>query len=274
MQGAPRAPAGVHGRAHLPGRAGLPRAAPGLRRPPLASAGDGGAQGARPGARAVEPVPPSRGRAVGRARAEQPRLRAARRDHGAQPHRAGGVQLRRARHREHGGPDAVRHARAEGAVAGAAARRRDPLGVRDDRAGGGQLGRHQHRAADRARRRRVRAERPQVVDLGRDARPLQDPDRDGQDRGGWVRINSVPAAVDDPRPRGHARAPDRAQPAGVRLHRPGGPRRARVRGRARAGLEPDQRGGARLPDRAGTARAGPHPPLHAHASAPPSGRSS
>ncbi len=47
---------------------------------------------------------------------------------------------------------------------------------------GGQLGRHQHRAAHRARRRRLRAERPQVVDLGRDARPLQDPDRDGQDR--------------------------------------------------------------------------------------------
>ena len=33
--------------------------------------------------------------------------------------------------------------------------------------------RHQHRAADRARRRRLRAQRPQVVDLGRDAPQLQ-----------------------------------------------------------------------------------------------------
>ena len=36
---------------------------------------------------------------------------------------------------------------------------------------------------------------------GRDARPLQDHDRDGQDRGGWARIISVPSAVDDPRAR-------------------------------------------------------------------------
>ena len=112
----------------------------------------------------------------------QRRVRAAGRDHGPQPHRARGVQLRGARHRQHGGADPVRHRRAEGAVADAAARRRDPLGVRDDRAGRRQLGRHQHRDADRARRRRVRAQRPQVVDLGRDARALQDHDRDGQDR--------------------------------------------------------------------------------------------
>ena len=49
-------------------------------------------------------------------------------------------------------------------VAEAAARRRDPLRLRDDRAGGRLLRRDQHRDADRARRRRVRDQRPQVVD--------------------------------------------------------------------------------------------------------------
>ena len=40
----------------------------------------------------------------------------------------------------------VRHRRAEEAVAGAAARRGDPLGVRDDRAGRRLVRRHQHRS--------------------------------------------------------------------------------------------------------------------------------
>ena len=49
-------------------------------------------------------------------------------------------------------------------LAGAAARRRDPLRLRDDRAGRRLLGRDQHRDADGARRRRARAQRAQVVD--------------------------------------------------------------------------------------------------------------
>ena len=60
-------------------------------------------------------------------------------------------------------------ARAEGPLADAAARRRDPLGVRDDRARRRELRRDQHRAAHRARRRRLRAQRAQVVDLQRAA---------------------------------------------------------------------------------------------------------
>ncbi len=48
-------------------------------------------------------------------------------------------------HRQHGGADTVRHRRAQGALAQAAAGRGDPVGVRHDRARGGQLGRHQHR---------------------------------------------------------------------------------------------------------------------------------
>ena len=63
-----------------------------------------------------------------------------------------------------------------------AARGRDPLLLCHDRARRGQLGRHQRRARIDSRRRRLRHQRPQVVDLGRGQRPLQDLDRDGQDR--------------------------------------------------------------------------------------------
>ena len=80
-------------------------------------------------------------------------------------HRLGGLQLLGAGHRQHGGAAPVRHPRAEGSLADAAARGRDPLGVRDDRARRGLLGRDQHRAAHRARRRGLRAQRAQVVDL-------------------------------------------------------------------------------------------------------------
>ena len=52
-------------------------------------------------------------------------------------------------------------------LARAAARGRDPLVLRDDRAGGRQLRRHQHPEPHRARRRRVRHQRPQVVDQRR-----------------------------------------------------------------------------------------------------------
>ena len=79
-----------------------------VRRPAPSPAGDGGAQGAGARTRAVEPVPPARRRwGPG---AQQRRLRAAGRDHGPQRDRARGVQLLGAGHRQHGGPDAVRHA--------------------------------------------------------------------------------------------------------------------------------------------------------------------
>ncbi len=82
------------------------------------------------------------------------------------------------------------------ALARAAARRRDPLGLRHDRARGRLLGRDQHPDAHRARRRRVRHQRPQVVDLGARRPALQDPDLHGQDRP--RRRRPLPAAVDDP----------------------------------------------------------------------------
>ena len=76
----------------------------------------------------------------------QPRVRRGRRDlRLVAGHRPGGDQLPGARHRQHGDPAPVRHRRAEAAVARAAARRRDPVGVRDDRAGRRLLRRHQHR---------------------------------------------------------------------------------------------------------------------------------
>ncbi len=95
------------------------------------------------------------------------------RDHGPRVLRRRGVQLLRARHRQHGGAGALRHARAEGALARAAPRRRDPLRLRHDRARGGLVRRHQHPRQHRARRRRLRHQRPQVVDLGRRRSALQ-----------------------------------------------------------------------------------------------------
>ena len=71
---------------------------------------------------AVEPVPAGQHRP--RPRPDRPGLRpAGRAVRMVAGDRAGGAQLRRAGHREHGDPAHVRHARAEGAVARAAARR-------------------------------------------------------------------------------------------------------------------------------------------------------
>ena len=118
-------------------------------------------------------------------------------------------------------------------LARAAARRRDPLLLRDDRARRRLVGRDQHPIAHRARRRRLRHQRPQVVHLRRRRSALQDRDLHGQDR---PRRAAPPAAVDDPGADGHARRDHPPHAAGVRLRR----RAARARGdhlreRARAG---------------------------------------
>ena len=164
------------------------------------AARDRGAQGAGARARPVEPVPAADPRA--RRRADQPAVRAAGRDHGPQPvDRAGGAQLLGARHRQHGAALAVRHAGAEGALARSAARRADPVGVLDDRARGRLLGRDEHRDADRARRRRLRHQRAQVVDVGRDVAALRAADRHGRHR---PRRRAPPAPEHDPGAEGHA----------------------------------------------------------------------
>ena len=69
---------------------------------------------------------------------------------GRSPERPGGSELFGAGHRQYGGAGALRHPGAEHALAAAAAGRGDPLGVRDDRAGGGLLRRHEHRHPHRA----------------------------------------------------------------------------------------------------------------------------
>ena len=197
-----------------------------------------------------------------RRRPQQPRVRAALRGDGPIAPRAGGVQLLGARHRQHGGARPLRHGRAAGTVAAAAARRRDPLGLRDDRAGRRLQRRHQHRELDRARRRRLRHQRPQVVHDQRHRPAVQDHHLHGQVRSGQP--GPAPAAVDDPRADGHAGCHGGPAAAGVQLLRHARPRRrGRVRRRACPGVQHAARRRARLRDRPGPPRAGPHPSLHA-----------
>ena len=142
--------------------------------------GDGPARAARrregqgQGAGPVELLPPRRRDRRGPV---EPRLRLHRDRARQEPARVGVPQLRGARHRQHGGARAGRHARAEEAVARAAAQRRDPLGVRDDRARRRVVRRQEHRLPGGARRRRVGDQRREVLHLRRRRSALQDHDR-------------------------------------------------------------------------------------------------
>ncbi len=118
-------------------------------------------------------------------------------------------------------------------VARPAAARRDPLRVRDDRAGRGLVRRDQHPVAHRARGRRLRDQRPQVVDLGRRRSALQGLHLHGQDQ---PRRRPPRAAVDDRGARRHPGHHDRALAQRVRLRRRAArPRRGDLRERARSG---------------------------------------
>ena len=86
-----------------------------------------------------------------RTRPVQPRLRLHRGRARQEPARVRVPELLGPRHGEHGGARARRHARTEEAVARAAPQRRDPLVLRDDRAGHGVVRRAQHRDVGRAR---------------------------------------------------------------------------------------------------------------------------
>ena len=196
------------------------------------------------------------------ARADQSGVCAALRDHGPLPHRGRGLQLRRPRHRQHGGAHPLRDARAEEAVAGAPPRRQDPLGLRHDRTQGRLLGRHQHRVGDQARRGPLRHQRPQVVDVGHRRPALQGPDLHGQDRRREPR--PLQAAVDDPGSPRRAGHQDPADADGVRLRRRAPrPRRGSLRERARPRHQHASGRGPRLRDRAGAAGTRPDSPLHA-----------
>jgi aminoglycoside phosphotransferase (APT) family kinase protein len=142
----------LHGFPCVPGGAGLPRAARRATGPVgvVDRARAGGAARGGPGARAVEPVPARHARRG----PDEPAVRAAGGDHRAfGAPGAGRAELLGPRYREHGGTGAVRLAVAAGAVASAAAGWLDPLFVRDDRAGRGVIGRHEHRHVDHPRRR-------------------------------------------------------------------------------------------------------------------------
>ena len=219
--------------------------------------------------RAVEPLPAA---FAARRGPQQPRIRAAVRDHGPRADGVGGVQLLRARHRQHGDAGALRQRGAEGAVAEAAAGGRDPLLLRHDRARGRLVRRHQHREHHPARRRSLRDQRPQMVDHRRVRPALQDRDLHGQDRSRQSRPPSP--AIDGAGADGRARREGAAAAVGVRLRRrPARPCRGAVRQCPRAAREHPAGRRPRLRDRPGPAGPGPHPPLHAARSAWPSGRS-
>ena len=120
----------------------------------------------------------------------------------------------------------------------------------------------QHRDAHRTRRRPLRRQRAQVVDVGSDVAALRAADRHGRHRSGR---RAAPAPEHDPGPEGHAGRRRRALDEPLRLRRRAArrARRDRLRRRARAGREPARCRGRGLPAGAGTARAGPHPPCDA-----------
>ena len=193
-----------------------------------------------------------------RRRADEPAVRAARRDHGpVADDRSGGPQLRRARHRQHGDPRAC-SARQEqqAALAGAAARRRDPLGVLHDRAGRRLLRRHQHRSC--ASSATATSTSSTAASGGPRARSARDckilivmgvTDPDGR---------AVPAAVACPRARGHAGRHGRARrcrSSATTTARTAATPRCGFDGRARAGRQHPAGRGRRVPDRPGAPRA-------------------
>ena len=144
---------------------------------------------------------------------------------GRSAHRAGGVQLHRAGHRatwRSSPSSAPPSRRTAGCGRCSTARSAPAFAMTEPDVASSDATNIAH--ADRARRRRVRPQRAQVVDDERAAPELPDPHRHGQDgprrarRTGsraWCSCRSTrPGVTID------------ARPAGVRLPRPGGPRRA------------------------------------------------
>ena len=192
----------------------------------------------------------------------EPRLRAAGRDHGPQPHRLAGLQLLGARHREHGGAhrcSAPPSSRSSGCTRCSRARSARAFAMTEPAVASQR--RHQHRVPHRARRRRVRDQRPQVVDLGRRRRALQDLHPHGQDRSRRRPATSSSRWCSCPATR-PASTIVRALPVFGYQDQEGHCEilfdDVRV-----PGHQPHRRGGRRVRHRPGPPRPRPHPPLHA-----------
>ena len=179
---------------------------------------------------------------------------------------AGAVRLRRrgSRLRQLGDPRDRRLRRAEGALAGAAAGRRDDLGLLDDRARERRLRPDAAEDPRRPRRRRVGHRRPQVVLLERLDRRLPDPDGGHRPRCAAARPRlDVRRSHRHPRRRHRARRGDDGAPEPPSWAKYGNHAEIYyrdVRLPAEALLGGRRRG---LQDRPAAALPRPHPPLHA-----------
>ena len=137
-----------------------------------------------------------------RSRADQPRLRLYRDRAWQAAAGVGNPQLFGARYRQHGGAGTRRHPGPEGAVVEAAAQRRNPIGLCDDRAGRRVVGCQEYLDERGARKWRMGHQRREILYFGRRRPALQDPDLHGAHQPRWPRIR---AAIADPGAHGHAR---------------------------------------------------------------------
>ena len=151
---------------------------------------------------------------------------------GKKPHRVRVPELQRAGHRQHGSARTLRQRSAEGKVAEATPERRDPFGLRDDRAEPRLVRRQADRHAGAPRRRRVGDHRREVLHLRRRRQPLQGDDHDGADGSDG---GAAPAAVADSRAHRQPRRRDHRADGSVRpRRRPPRPHASQVQRRARA----------------------------------------
>ena len=141
--------------------------------------------------------------------------------------------------------------------------RRNPLGLRHDRAERRLVRRQEHLDHGKTRRRRVGDQRREILHLRRRRSALQDHDRDGEDQS---RRAAEQAAVANPGAEGHARRRRSSARCmcSAHDHAPRGHMHMRFNNVPRAEGEHPARRRPRFRDLTGAPRTGPHPSLHAH----------